>query len=88
MDWRLSAGGHFDTRQITETWRKSGTEATVTFWRRPLTAMIAAFRQTGFEIDDIVEPMPVEECARRFPEAYVTLTTSPRFLFFRLRKPR
>ncbi len=31
--------------------------------------------------------MPTQECAERFPEAYVTLTTAPRFLFFRLSKP-
>ena len=61
--------------------------ATVTFWRRPLTAMIAAFRSTGFLIEDIVEPMPLAECAERFPDAYVKLTTAPRFLFFRLIKP-
>jgi ubiquinone/menaquinone biosynthesis C-methylase UbiE len=88
MDWPQSDGGYFDTRQLTETWHKGGASATVTFWRRPLTAMIAAFRSAGFSIDDIVEPMPLPECAERFPDAYVTLTTAPRFLFFRLVKPR
>jgi len=87
MDWRLSAGSYFETYQITETWRKAGRRARVTFWRRPLTAMIAAFRAAGFGIEDIVEPMPVPECAERFPDDYARLTTSPRFLFVRLRKP-
>jgi ubiquinone/menaquinone biosynthesis C-methylase UbiE len=53
-----------------------------------VTAMIAAFRSTGFVIDDLVEPMPVAECAERFPDQYISLTTAPRFLFVRLRKPR
>lgn len=88
MDWRLADGGYFDTRQITETWRKGGQQATVSFWRRPLTAMVAAFRASGFVIEDIVEPMPVAACAERFPDDYAKLTTAPRFLFVRLEKPR
>jgi SAM-dependent methyltransferase len=88
MDWPLSGGGYFETRLITETWHKGDAHARVTFWRRPLTAMVASFRAAGFVIDDIVEPMPVEGCAARFPDAYVTLTTAPRFVFFRLLKPR
>jgi SAM-dependent methyltransferase len=87
MDWPHSGGGYFETRTITETWQKGDTSATVTFWRRPLTAMIDAFRGMNFRIDTIVEPMPLRECAERFPDAYVTLTTAPRFLFFRLIKP-
>jgi len=86
MDWPLSGGGYFEMRQITETWHKGDTAGTVTFWRRPLTAMVASIRSTGFVIDDIVEPMPAAECEARFPDAYVTLTTAPRFLFFRLQK--
>jgi len=87
MDWQNAGGGYFETRQITETWCKGGVPGSVTFWRRPLTAMIAAFRSTDFVIDTVVEPMPVAECAERFPEAYISLTTAPRFLFFRLRTP-
>ena len=87
MDWQLAGGSYFETRRITETWRKGGEQATVTFWRRPLTAMVAAFRASGFVIEDIVEPMPVTACAERFPEDYAKLTTAPRFLFVRLGKP-
>jgi ubiquinone/menaquinone biosynthesis C-methylase UbiE len=87
MDWRLAGGSYFETRQITETWRKGGEQATVTFWRRPLTAMIAAFRASGFVVEDIVEPTPIAACAERFPEDYAKLTTAPRFLFVRLGKP-
>ena len=83
----LAGGSYFETRRITETWRKGGEQATVTFWRRPLTAMVAAFRASGFVIEDIVEPTPVAACAERFPEDYAKLTTAPRFLFVRLGKP-
>jgi SAM-dependent methyltransferase len=87
MDWRTVGGSYFETRQITETWNKGGVRGTVTFWRRPLTAMFAAFRSSGLLIDEVIEPMPVDECAERFPKDYLTLTTAPRFLFIRLLKP-
>jgi SAM-dependent methyltransferase len=87
MDWQLHGGSYFATREITETWLKGGVPATVKFWRRPLTAMIASFRACGLVLEDVVEPMPVDACAERFPDAYASLTTSPRFLFFRLRAP-
>ncbi|MBV9357611.1 MAG: hypothetical protein JO023_19030 [Chloroflexi bacterium] len=87
LDWQLAGGSYFETRQITETWHKGGASAAVTFWRRPLTAMVAAFRGAGFAIDDLREPLPVAACAERFPAEYRTLTTAPRFLFIRLPKP-
>ena len=87
MDWQLAGGSYFETRRITEEWRKGGVSATITVWRRPLTAMVSAFRSTAFVLDDLVEPMPVADCAARFPDQYRSLTTTPRFLFFRLRKP-
>jgi SAM-dependent methyltransferase len=87
MDWRNAGGGYFETRRITETWRKGGQEATVSFWRRPLTAMVSAFRAAGFVVADLVEPMPIDQCAERFPDEYATLTSAPRFLFVRLAKP-
>jgi ubiquinone/menaquinone biosynthesis C-methylase UbiE len=86
MDWRRTGGSYFETRLITETWRKRGVSATVMFWRRPLTAMMTAFRAARFVVDDIVEPMPVPDCAGRFPREYIQLTTAPRFLFVRLKK--
>jgi SAM-dependent methyltransferase len=88
MDWRIAGGSYFETRRITETWRKGGQAARVTFWRRPLTTMVAAFRDSGFLIDDVVEPAPLPECAERFPEDFAKLTAAPRFLFFRLLKSR
>jgi SAM-dependent methyltransferase len=85
MDWQFHGGSYFDTRHISETWRKQGVSATASFWRRPLMAVVAEFHKTGFAIEELVEPMPVAEWKERFPEAYVKLTTAPRFFFFRLR---
>jgi len=88
MDRRNAGGGYFETRRITETRREGGQETTVSSWRRPLTAMGAAFPASWLAVEDVVGPMSVEERAERFPDAHASLTTSPRFLFFRLAKPR
>lgn len=85
MDWELSPGDYFATRQITEMWKKGSGEFEVTFWRRPLTEMTRAIAAAGFLIEQLVEPQPVPELRERSPRDYATLSTKPRFLFFRLR---
>ncbi len=87
MDWQLAGGSYFAQRQVVDTWVKTDRKITVTFWRRPLTAMAAVFRATGFAIEEIREPMPLSECQQAFPEDYEKLRMAPQFLFFRLRKP-
>lgn len=87
MDWPLAGGGYFEMRRYTDTWQVGGKPVEVTCWRRPLTSMFEAFASAGFLIEALVEPMPLAECADRFPEAYEKLTNTPRFIFFRLRKP-
>lgn len=74
-----------NTRQITETWRKGNGEYEVTFWRRPLSVMFEEILAGGFTVDELAEPAPLRELESISPSDYRTLTTKPRFLFFRLR---
>jgi len=85
MDWELSPADYFETKQITETWKKGSGKYQVTFWRRPLTAMTHAIAAAGFVIEQLVEPEPLLELHARSPRDYAILATKPRFLFFRLR---
>jgi len=86
MDWQLDGvDDYFGTRQITETWRKGNGEYEVTFWRRPLSVMFSEIRAGGFTVDALGEPAPLRELESIRPSDYRTLTTRPRFLFFRLR---
>lgn len=85
MDWELTPANYFETRQITETWRKGSGSYEVTFWRRPLTAMTHAIAASGFVIEQLVEPEPSRKLYARSPRDYSILATKPRFLFFRLR---
>src|SRR4051812_27178499 len=73
------------TELLTDRWTKGDREFEVRFWRRPLSAMFSAFAEAGFELERLSEPLPLDECRERFPEAWERLTTRPWFLFFRLR---
>jgi SAM-dependent methyltransferase len=87
MDWQLhSPDDYFAVKQVTETWHKGGRPFTVTFWRRPLTAITAAVSDAGFIIDRMVEPPPLPALQQRNPRDYHKICTRPAFLFFRLRK--
>jgi ubiquinone/menaquinone biosynthesis C-methylase UbiE len=87
MDWQLhSPDDYFAIKQVTETWLKDGRPFSVTFWRRPLTAIAEAISDAGFLIERILEPPPLPELQQRSPQDYNTIRTRPRFLFFRVVK--
>jgi hypothetical protein len=77
-------GGYFDTELVADTWRKSDVEVTQHFWRRPLSAMLAAFADAGFLVDRIGEPQPDEDARRRFPAELGAVTGVPMFIVYRL----
>jgi SAM-dependent methyltransferase len=84
------APGHddyFATYRITETWEVAGARMTVSFWHRPLKAIVDAFVDAGFALDRIDEPAPRPEVEAADPEAWRSLTTEPRFLFVAGRRP-
>ncbi|MGD0386419.1 MAG: class I SAM-dependent methyltransferase [Solirubrobacteraceae bacterium] len=87
MDVGLSAGGdYFGLELVQDRWDLGGRVVDVQFWRRPLSAMFASFTDAGFSVEGVHEPMPVDACRTRFPEAWEELTTKPSFVFFRLAK--
>ena len=77
-------GGYFDTELVGDTWRKGDVEVTQQFWRRPLSAVVDAFADTGFAVDRIVEPQPSAEALRRFPHELTPVVGSPWFIVYRL----
>lgn len=78
------SSNYFATELIRERWNLSGKEFDVHFWRRPLSAMFAAFESAGFGVRSFLEPMPLPECREQFPDAWEELTTRPAFAFFKL----
>jgi SAM-dependent methyltransferase len=73
---------YFTTYHFQETWKRGEKEISMGFWHRPLHAMFDALKAAGFRVDVLSEPQPDPRTRELFPEAYHSLTTSPRFIFF------
>lgn len=85
-DWRwFQRPDYFATEEIVDRFPLGDRTAEVRFYRRPLSAIFAAIRKSGFQVDELDEPMPLPDCAEKHPDSYASLTTTPRFLYFRLR---
>ena len=88
-DWRwFDRPDYFAVEPITDTFPTAAGPAEVHFWRRPLSAVFAAVRDAGFQVDELAEPMPLPECRERDPRVWTLLTTRPRFLYLRLVRRR
>jgi len=78
-------GGYFDTELVAASWHKADVEVIQQFWRRPLSAVAAAFAGAGFAIEAIAEPQPSAEALERFPDDLGDLVGVPSFIVYRLR---
>lgn len=87
-DWRwFGSADYFRTERVTDEWNIAGKATEVQFYRRPLSATFGAVRDAGFTVDRLVEPMPLERCRESDPGVFELLSTKPRFLYLRARKP-
>ena len=87
MDHGLADGDdYFATYQLEDSWELGGCAATMRFWHRPLSEMTRAMREAGFAIERIEEPAPDPALRDLDPEAWRSLTTQPRFIFFALNR--
>lgn len=83
MDWQeFQREDYFATELLTDEWDVG----TVTFYRRPLSAMIAALAEAGFWVERLVEPQPTEEYRQAKPGWYEKLMRCPWFLIIRARR--
>ncbi|MBX5156973.1 MULTISPECIES: class I SAM-dependent methyltransferase [unclassified Rhizobium] len=73
---------YLETYSFDETWQRGEKQIAMRFWHRPLHAMFDALKSAGFQIDIVSEPQPDPGARTLFPEAYRSLTMTPRFLFF------
>jgi 2-polyprenyl-3-methyl-5-hydroxy-6-metoxy-1,4-benzoquinol methylase len=84
-DFTQSLTGDYHAIEYIEEQWGSFTERPVAvgFYRRPLTAILEALADAGFQLECIVEPQPTAECAVIFPAQYVRLRTQPIFIVVR-----
>ena len=86
---QLQAGrdaDYFAIREWSFTWSLAGQAAVMSFWHRPLHAMVDAFTNGGFVVVSITEPQPQSESRGINPEQFTALTKTPCFLFFLLQR--
>jgi SAM-dependent methyltransferase len=73
---------YFATEHIVEQWDWVGT---VEFYRRPLTEIVDSLTESGFVIENLVEPAPSEELKRQDLKAWNKIMHQPQFLIVKAR---
>jgi SAM-dependent methyltransferase len=83
-DWLRLGGSYFEQAPV-ESSLDPDHDWPVRAWRRPLTSICEEYREAGFVIERLIEPLPSPEMASRDPEAFDRLRQAPAFVAFRLR---
>lgn len=87
VDWIWAEKKNYFRKEIYEDkWNVGGKTYKVHFYHRTLMEMFESFRANGFYVDILREPFPLPELEFENPKAYQSLTTEPRFLYFRLKR--
>lgn len=77
---------YFEIEQEQMTWSASGEEVDVPFYRRPFAEVINPLIETGFQLEELVEPRPRETFKEKKPESYEKRLKNPTFLCIRASK--
>ncbi|NYH77115.1 SAM-dependent methyltransferase [Actinopolyspora biskrensis] len=81
-DWQwFGRPDYLRTELVSETWPVGGEEVSVSFYRRPLSAVFEQLHRAGFVVHTVDEPHPLPELNELSPDAYAELSTKPVFLF-------
>lgn len=87
IDWLRKGGSYFDVRVEEDVWDSEGGRTPVRFWRVPLTELCAAATDSGFLIEQLVEPRPAVTMKDRWPEDWERLNRDPGFIILKLLNP-
>ena len=79
-------GDYFRTEYVEDMWKGFGTPVVVPCYRRPLRQILSATADTGFAVEELLEPRPDEEVRKRDPDAYDRLARLPGLICVRARK--
>lgn len=77
---------YFETEIVECTWRGFVEPVPVRSYRRPLSELLNPLVQSGFAIDRLLEPLPMDEFEAADPEDYVRLLKRPGFMCLRAMK--
>ena len=71
---------YFEIEAVRAIWRGFGGKVRVPSYRRPLMECIQPFTDNGFYIEQVVEPLPVEEFEKLDPRHFKELNEFPAFM--------
>lgn len=78
---------YFEIERERMTWSASGGEVDVPFYRRPFSEVVDPLLESGFQLDELVEPKPTESFEEKRPESYEKRSKYPTFLCVRASTP-
>ncbi|WP_435334438.1 class I SAM-dependent methyltransferase [Haloarchaeobius sp. TZWWS8] len=82
----FDAEDYFEVERKVMTWSPGGEEIDVPFYRRPFSEVVNPLLESGFRLDELVEPRPTAGFAEKKPESYEKRMTYPTFLCVRASK--
>lgn len=82
----FEAENYFEIERERMTWLASGEEIDVPFYRRPFSEVINPLIETGFQLDELVEPKPKETFKEKKQESYEKRLKYPTLLCVRASK--
>ncbi|MGI8754615.1 MAG: class I SAM-dependent DNA methyltransferase [Acidimicrobiales bacterium] len=77
---------YFTTEVLTDRWTKAGVTVDVSWWRRPLSAVVNDFADAGFVLDRLLEPRLSGQDRARFPSDAAGVRDGPLGAVYRWRK--
>ncbi|WP_247731728.1 class I SAM-dependent methyltransferase [Halovivax limisalsi] len=77
---------YFDVERRQMTWSAAGDDVDVPVYRRPLSEAINPLIETGFHLDELLEPRPTESFEAKKPESYEKRSKYPTILCVRATK--
>ena len=81
----FEAENYFETERQVMTWSVPGGEVDVPFYRRPFAEVINPLVESGFRIDELVEPTPMPSFEEKKPGSYEKRLKYPTFQCVRAR---
>jgi len=83
MDWdRFKKNNYFATEMVEDIWDIGK----VSFYRRPLGAILESLDSSGFYVEKFLEARPVEKLRASDPETFRHLSNNPGFMIVRAKK--
>jgi len=73
-------GSYFEIKLVEYTWKGFGQPVTVPSYRRPFSEVINPLVRAGFNLEQLLEPLPTPEFKAALPEDYAERVYSPGFL--------